>query len=203
MFIGSIYMFAGATAPAKFLVCDGSAVSRSTYSDLFAVVGTVYGDGDGSSTFNLPNLSGRVAIGSSLTHSLGSTGGSETVSLDSSSLPSHIHTVAGHTHESTIAATTPSLSHTITTQPSFNYNRPNSTRTCYTPTSQSSYSGTTSTNATLSTKVGVADHPATACTMSGGITECGALSTEESGDGNGHNNMQPYVTMQYIIYSGV
>ena len=203
MFIGSIYMFAGSTAPAKFLVCDGSAVSRSTYSDLFDVVGTVYGDGDGSTTFNLPNLSGRVAIGSSATYSLGSTGGSETVSLDSSSLPSHSHTVAGHTHESTIMAATPSISHTITTQPAFNYNRPNSTRTVWTPTSAATYVGTTSTNATLSTPVGVADHPATACTMSGGIAECNPFSTEESGDGNGHNNMQPYVTMQYIIYAGV
>lgn len=70
MLAGSIYMFAGSTVPDGLLECDGSAVSRSTYADLFDVIGTTYGAGDGSTTFNLPNLSGRVAIGSSVEHLL-------------------------------------------------------------------------------------------------------------------------------------
>lgn len=55
---GLIVAFAGSTAPAGWLICDGSAVSRTTYADLFAAIGTTYGAGDGSTTFNLPDFSG-------------------------------------------------------------------------------------------------------------------------------------------------
>ena len=60
---GLVLPFAGATAPDGFLLCYGQAVSRSTYADLFAAIGTTYGAGDGSTTFNLPDLRGRVAAG--------------------------------------------------------------------------------------------------------------------------------------------
>jgi microcystin-dependent protein len=60
---GTLSQFAGAAAPTGWLICDGSAISRSTYATLFAVVGTTYGSGDGSTTFNLPDLRGRVAVG--------------------------------------------------------------------------------------------------------------------------------------------
>ena len=52
---GSVMIWAGTTVPTGYLLCDGSAVSRTTYSDLFSAIGTTYGVGDGSSTFNLPN----------------------------------------------------------------------------------------------------------------------------------------------------
>lgn len=62
--VGAIIPYGGATAPnAGFLLCDGSAVSRSTYADLFAVLGTAFGVGDGSTTFNVPDMRGRVAVG--------------------------------------------------------------------------------------------------------------------------------------------
>lgn len=60
---GTIQMWGGATAPTGYLLCDGSAVSRSTYADLFAAIGTSYGAGDGSTTFNVPDLRGRVGVG--------------------------------------------------------------------------------------------------------------------------------------------
>ena len=60
---GAVSAFAGSAAPTGWLLCDGSDVSRTTYSDLFAVVGTTYGAGDGSTTFGLPNLEGRVPVG--------------------------------------------------------------------------------------------------------------------------------------------
>ena len=64
---GSLMPFAGSTIPTGWLNCDGSAVSRTTYADLFAVIGTTYGAGDGSTTFNIPNLtSARVLKGSSV-----------------------------------------------------------------------------------------------------------------------------------------
>jgi microcystin-dependent protein len=55
--------FGGAAPPSGWLLCDGAAISRSTYSVLFGVIGTVYGPGDGSTTFNVPDLRGRVAVG--------------------------------------------------------------------------------------------------------------------------------------------
>lgn len=61
--IGSITAFAGVAAPAGWLVCDGTAVSRITYSTLFGIISTVWGVGDGSTTFNLPDLRGRFARG--------------------------------------------------------------------------------------------------------------------------------------------
>ena len=61
--IGSVTAFAGVNVPAGWLVCDGSVVSRTTYSNLFAVIGNAWGDGDGVSTFNLPDLQGRFLRG--------------------------------------------------------------------------------------------------------------------------------------------
>ena len=63
--IGTIQAFAASSLPNGWLLCDGSAVSRSTYSNLFGVIGTIYGNGDGSSTFNLPNLTDRFIQGNS------------------------------------------------------------------------------------------------------------------------------------------
>lgn len=59
----SIWMYGGASAPSGWLLCDGTAVSRSTYSALFAVIGSDYGEGDGSTTFNTPNLKSSVPLG--------------------------------------------------------------------------------------------------------------------------------------------
>lgn len=101
---GLIAPFAGETAPAGWLMCDGTAVSRTGYSTLYAVIGTRYGAGDGSTTFNLPNLKGRVPVGFDLGQTefdtLGETGGSKsgvsahghTLSLSITSAGSHGHT---------------------------------------------------------------------------------------------------------------
>ena len=61
--VGSIIPYAGTTIPAGYLLCDGSAISRTTYSALFASIGTTYGAGDGNSTFNLPNTNERYLKG--------------------------------------------------------------------------------------------------------------------------------------------
>lgn len=60
---GAIMPYGGSSAPANFLLCDGAAVSRATYSILFGIIGTAFGVGDGSSTFNLPNLKNRIPMG--------------------------------------------------------------------------------------------------------------------------------------------
>lgn len=64
--VGTIQMFAGNTIPAGWLLCDGSAVSRTNYAKLFAAIGTTYGAGDGSTTFALPNLIDRVVQGAAV-----------------------------------------------------------------------------------------------------------------------------------------
>ena len=83
---GAIMAWGGATAPSNWLTCDGSAVSRTTYASLFSAIGTSYGAGDGVSTFNLPNLKGRVPVGKDGANTafdvLGETGGDQTLSKD-------------------------------------------------------------------------------------------------------------------------
>ena len=101
---GTIVPWSAASLPTGFLECAGAAVSRSTYSALFAIVGTTYGAGDGSTTFNLPNLQDNIAVGKSGTKALASTGGANTVSstgnvggstanatLATAQLASHLH----------------------------------------------------------------------------------------------------------------
>jgi microcystin-dependent protein len=76
----TIVPWSSASVPTGFLECNGQAVSRSTYSALFAIVASTYGGGDGSSTFNVPDLQNNVAVGKSNNKALASTGGANTVS---------------------------------------------------------------------------------------------------------------------------
>lgn len=196
--VGSIIQYAGSTTPNGFLVCDGSAVSRSDYAALFEVIGTTFGSGDGSTTFNLPDLVGRVPIGASTAHSVGSTGGEETHTLVSNELPEHYHVVPEHGHENTIKIATPSLSHSITTQPAFTYTRLNGTAGAFNQLG-SKYTSRANASMSRSTSVAITAHPATACTMSGGVTDCPAFDTEETGASEGHNNMMPYLALVFLI----
>jgi microcystin-dependent protein len=80
--VGAIKPWTKATAPAGYLLCDGSAVSRSTYADLFAVIASTYGGGDGSTTFNVPQLQGKLPQGyDGNTYNLAGTGGANTVTV--------------------------------------------------------------------------------------------------------------------------
>ena len=73
---GTIIPWPKATVLNGFLRCDGTAVSRTTYADLFAVIGTSYGAGDGASTFNVPNLQGKIPLGDDGSNfNIGSSGG--------------------------------------------------------------------------------------------------------------------------------
>ena len=75
----TIVPWSSASVPSGFLECDGSAVSRTTYATLFGIVGTTYGSGDGSTTFNVPDLADNVPVGKSPGKALASTGGANTV----------------------------------------------------------------------------------------------------------------------------
>jgi microcystin-dependent protein len=109
---GAIIFFAGATPPDGYLVCNGTAISRANYAALFAVCGTAYGVGDGATTFNLPDLGGRLPMGAgqqtggSDFHA-GDHGGEETHKLTVAEMPAHSHSDSGHSHS--IASTLPDI----------------------------------------------------------------------------------------------
>ena len=93
---GTIQMWPTVSAPSGYLLCDGTAVSRTTYATLFGVVGTTFGTGDGSTTFNLPNYQDRMPIGKgTIATAVGITGGSTDAIV-----VSHSHTITdpGHLH---------------------------------------------------------------------------------------------------------
>jgi len=101
---GTIVPWSTASVPTGFLECNGQAVSRSTYSALFAIVSTTYGVGDGGSTFNVPDLQDNVAVSKSNNKALASTGGANTVAATGNvggSTGAHTLTtpeIANHSH---------------------------------------------------------------------------------------------------------
>ena len=99
---GTINMWPTASAPTGYLLCQGSAVSRATYAALFAIIGTTFGVGDGTTTFNLPNYTNRMPYGATV----GTTGGSADA------------VVVSHTHTATV--TDPGHSHTVPNSPFVN-----------------------------------------------------------------------------------
>lgn len=118
--ISTVLPFAGGTAPTGYLLCDGSAISRTTYADLFTAIGTTYGVGDGTTTFNIPNTAGlfmkfagyQTVSSRSFSGTLGAKG------RDSTSLPATAFTSgtesAGHQHAvDTIPATSGDVTGTI------------------------------------------------------------------------------------------
>ena len=109
---GGLIMWGTGTAPSGWLLCDGTAVNRTTYAALFAVIGTTFGVGDGSTTFNVPNYTNRMPYGTTV----GATGGSADA------------VVVSHTHTANSSVVDPQHSHTIIdgqvntrTNPSFNW----------------------------------------------------------------------------------
>ncbi len=93
--VGTVITYAGSSAPTGYLICNGTAISRTTYAALFAIIGTTYGAGDGSSTFNLPNLQEKFIVGSSSNtgYNLADTGGAADVILTATQMPNHAHYV--------------------------------------------------------------------------------------------------------------
>jgi microcystin-dependent protein len=159
---GSVQSYAGSSAPTGWLLCFGQNVSRTTYADLFAVISTTYGSGDGSTTFGLPDLRGRVPAGLDnmggsdagrldWANTLGTSGGSQTHTLTTSEIPSHSHAQTG-----------------------------------------SWTSSTTHSHAGLGGGAAEGPNP-------GNTGATGMGSTQNTGGGGAHNNMQPTLLLNYII----
>lgn len=113
---GVLWPFAMSSLPAGWLACDGTAVSRTTYAALFAAIGTIWGSGNGTTTFNIPNFAGRTLVGigtgtavDATAWSLAQNKGAETHSLTAAENGEHDHggvpTAAGDTDRGTLAST--------------------------------------------------------------------------------------------------
>jgi len=116
-YLGEIRLFAGDFAPTDWMFCDGSLVSVSTYQALFSLLSTTYG-GDGTNTFGLPDLNGRIPIGTGQgqglsKYVLGQFGGEEQVGLTAANLPPHSHTIQVSSSAATSAV--PSFNLTLAT----------------------------------------------------------------------------------------
>lgn len=114
---GSIMCFAGINAPQGWLLCTGQAVSRTDYAGLFNTIGTTYGSGNGTTTFNLPDIQDRFPMGKSNSKTLGTKDGANSVTLTSDKLPAHSHTASSasagdHSHSGS-TSTNGNHSHSI------------------------------------------------------------------------------------------
>lgn len=187
--IGEVKTFAGDTAPQGWLLCFGQAVSRTTYAALFAVIGTRFGGGDGGSTFNLPDLRGRVPVGRDdmggpaagrITvggagfdgAAVGAAGGAQTIVLTEAQIAPHFHTgqttrTGGHTHRYLDANI-----------------------------------GGASSGSGITTSNGAARASLNAQSSFDGDHEHG-LTTNPAGGGQAHLNVQPSIIMNFIIRTGV
>jgi microcystin-dependent protein len=98
MLPGMMIPYAAAAIPTGYFLCDGQAISRTTYAALFLAIGTTYGIGDGATTFNIPDCRGRAVIGAGTGAGLtprarGDVGGAESVALAATDIPAHVHAV--------------------------------------------------------------------------------------------------------------
>jgi microcystin-dependent protein len=182
--VGSVVPFGGSTAPSGFALCHGQALSRTTYSDLFDVIGTTYGPGDGSTTFNVPDCRGR------------SIAGRDNMDSDAGRLTS----AAGGVDGDTLGAAGGAQNHVLT-----------STEL---PLLSATTSTTGSHTHTLNNGTNVIGQGSTAVRAIGGanrnfdtmsIGSAGAHTHTVSyvGGGQSHSNMQPTLITNMIIFHGV
>jgi microcystin-dependent protein len=174
--IGSINQYAGngvlSPIPAGWMICNGAAISRTTYADLYAVIGTLYGVGDNSTTFNLPNLQNRmpIGLGTGSFNALNNTGGAETYTLATNELPAHQHYIGSNSYAASGVGDDVVMSNV----------------------NQFMYLGAdTNGNTDRYRMVGGA-----------GSANAGLTSNPIAGSGTAFNKMSPYIVINFIIYTG-
>jgi microcystin-dependent protein len=189
--VGSVVAWLTATPPSGYLLCDGTAVSRATYDDLFDVIGTTFGVGDNSTTFNLPNLRGRFPVGLDSAQAefdaLGETGGAKTVALDVTMMPSHTHVQDAHTHvQDSHNHTQVAHSHTVPV---------GATDDTAAPFDRAD-AGTNASGANASTATGTATATNQAATA---VNQSATATNQATGGGLAHANLPPYLVVNYVI----
>lgn len=207
---GVILPYAGANPPPGWLYCSGQDVSRTTYAELFAAIGTTFGAGDGSTTFTLPDTRGRVIAGvdnmggtpaNRLTTAgsginatmLGSSGGAQNHTLTAAQMPAHNHGVndPGHAHN----VYDPTHTHGV-----YDPGHVHSYNRVTTGNGQGSDIGTANNHVVTNTAAattGISLHAA--ATGIGIYAAATGISTQNAGSGSAHNNMQPTIVMHHII----
>lgn len=205
---GAMMQYAGVSAPLGWLIADGSAISRTTYAALFAAIGTTYGAGDGSTTFNIPNTKGRVLVGLNSTGTftaLGGAGGEESHTLSAAEMPSHNHS----------ASASSSSTFSGNDMGSHNHYSVDYSGVTMTWNSEGGSSGNSVINNIGKSSAGAADGytgasgytgsgtPMTSYTdigtPSGSVSTSTSVTVNANGGGGAHNNIQPYVVINHII----
>ena len=198
--VGEIKDFAGSTVPSGYLACDGAAVSRTTYANLFAAIGTDWGVGNGVTTFNVPDLRRRVTMGAGgvengngIGTDVGDEGGEETHTLTLARIPSHGHANPSHGHGILTNWNINSLGNNNANLPSvfariaFSRNRPgNYPETVLSPEYTS-----------LNNNVVVGDGIGSGSTSPS--VNGGSSSSSSVGSNGSHNNTQPTAVVNKII----
>lgn len=199
---GAIVEFGAATVPSGWLACDGAAVSRTVYARLFAAVGTTWGAGDGTTTFNVPDFRGRVPVGvgtgSGLTaRTLAASGGAETVQLTEAEMPSHTHAFG-----SGAAASNGDHDHSVTGTAASGGSHTHSAGNQSTRSDILAGGGTTtaSTGSGTTGSGGTHDHSVTGTAATAGAhthTVTGTIA--DAGSDSAHANMQPWTAVTFMI----
>jgi microcystin-dependent protein len=235
---GEVKLWSTSTAPEGWLIADGREVSRTTYAELFAEIGTTFGTGNGTTTFNLPDLRGNIPVGLQSTdasfNAIGKTGGSKAESLTIAQMASHTHiqnshthsgsssSAGGHTHSGTVnnggahthtGSTNTAGSHNGTFPTGDGANTGYNLRTVgccsnrgQTAVSSNYYGNQLAPHSHALASIGAGgDHAHTATLDSGAghahtLTVTNATATNgNTGGGGTHSNLQPYLTVNYII----
>jgi microcystin-dependent protein len=198
---GTVLPYAASSAPTGYLICNGDAISRSTYADLFNIIGTTYGVGNGSTTFNLPDLRGRVPAGAD------DIGGSDAGRLDTSNT---LGTGIGNQNHTLLDSQIPAHNHSVSVSGSQNVNSgghsvDHSHNMNFRISNNVSLGGNalglmqdnwSSLNVSKTTSGVNADH---SHNFNVSFTSTGNASTLGVTGGNPHPNMQPTILLNYII----
>lgn len=202
--IGTVAAYAGAAAPTNWLMANGGAVSRSTYAVLFGVIGVTYGAGDGSTTFNVPDLQTRVPVGKGTTApftALNTPSGNKDASL-----VAHSHTPTDHTHAVNDHSHPIGGVVTLPTRKGFDVNsgsEAGNTNAIYSANSHVVSFVTRPTVVEVVDAPGTADTaalPATTGNSTGGATQGASVrGTDTQGVAAANANMPPYIVLNYII----
>lgn len=192
-FVGEVRMTAGATAPnSDWHLCDGSALSRTTYAALFAYVGTTYGAGDGSTTFNIPDTRDLIPMGAGTTYPLGTGGGAATATLSTANMPAHNHAITdpGHAHSTSVGTESATHTHNF---PVSNIVQEEASTVGLNPLAGGGVAATGITGLTTSNEEESHSHTVTVESATTGI------STQDAGSGDAFSILPPYLPFNFII----